>query len=304
MMDRLLENDTILKILSVLVAIAVWVQVNMSLPQTVDRRITVPLAWTLAPHSRLVVLAIRPADVTIQIQGPTSAMGPNVTADAWVDLSKMTRPGTYSEPVVASVPTGTRLVAVTPGHVLVTVDTEVAKKFPVTLTTTGHPPAGYGVARASTSTATVTVSGPSRYVNQVAAVVGRVDVSHATGPFTAQVLLFPVNRKGQTVGHVELSQELVSADVQVTAERTLPVVVSYRGTPAPGYTVGAIDVKPTTVTVFGPQSALAGLDHVVTQPVDIAGATGSVTATVALVQPPGVVGLSTGSVTVTITIAP
>ncbi|MCL8207332.1 MAG: hypothetical protein K6V97_04560 [Actinomycetia bacterium] len=303
MMDRLLENDTILKILSLLVAIAVWVQVNMSLPQTVDRRLgPVPLAWTLPPHSRLVVLSIRPAEVTVQIQGPTSAMGPNVTADAWVDLSKLTRPGTYSEPVVASVPTGTRLVAVTPGHVLVTVDTEVSRKLPVTLTTTGHPPPGYGVARTSTATSSVTVSGPSQYVDQVAAVVGRVNVSHATGPFTAQVLLFPVNRRGQTVGHVELSPELVSADVQVAAERTLPVVVSYRGTPAAGYTVGTIDVKPTTVTVYGPTSALAGLDHLVTQPVDINGATGTVTATVALAAPSGVT-LSTGSVTVTITIS-
>ena len=46
-----------------------------------------------------------------------------------------------------------------------------------------------------------------------------------------------------------------------------------KGSPAPGYEVGSIDVDPATVEVIGPENALRGLDGAMTEPVSVADAT-------------------------------
>lgn len=309
-MDRLLENDTILKILSVLVAIFVWAQVNGSVAQTVERRLgPVPLAWTLPPGSGLTVLSLKPNNVTVEIQGPTSDTGGNASAYAWVNLKKLTRPGKYSLPVLASVPTGTKLVAVTPNHVLVTVDRLANRRMTAKLVQVGEPITGYAVTGFSVPNRTVTLAGPSDYLDQVTQVVGKVDVSGQKSGFAEQVLLVPENSRGQAIAtqannRIEVSPQVLTVQVGVSPVKSLPVVVNYSGQPASGYVIRSISVSPNTITVYGPEAALKALSNVTTAPVSISGASQTISEAVKLALPSGVSVLGAGTVQVTIVIGP
>jgi hypothetical protein len=52
----------------------------------------------------------------------------------------------------------------------------------------------------------------------------------------------------------------------------VPVRARLRGEPARGYAVAAVTVVPSTVVILGPESAMANLQAVYTEPVDVAGA--------------------------------
>jgi YbbR domain-containing protein len=289
MMDRLLENDTVLKILSVLVAVFIWFTVNFHPggPQLERRLGPVPISWSVPSRRDLTVLSIRPASVTIFIQGSPSVVGGAATAGAWVNLASITAPGTYTLHVEAAVPTGSSLVQVVPRDVVVTVDVVVTRHFHPVLTPVGTPADGYGLVRIGGTERAVAVTGPSRYVKMVRAVVGRVGVSGETTNFQAQVILQPVNARGVPVSHVQVSPEVLDVPVKILPEKTVPVVVRYAGHPATGLTVTGIQVSPGRVTVAGPAAALAGLSAIDTVPVNVGGARHDVTAEAALSLPAG-----------------
>ncbi len=288
MTDRLLENDTALKILSVLIAIAIWVQVNSGVPRQVNRKLgPVPVTW-LAATNHYTVLGMHPASVTILIEGSPTSVTQSIHAEAWVDLAHITKPGSYSLPVSASVPPGTSLVSVTPPDVTVTVDSITAKKFSITPVPQGHVASGYGIVAMTPVSTVVEVSGPSHDVAAVAHVDARVNVSGQTGNLEAQVALVAVTASGHAVPQVTVSPSLMDVAVTVSPEKVLPVVVKYHGTPGPGFVVGAITVSPSRVAVFGPASALSGMTSVYTDPVTISGSTTSVTKQVHLALPTGV----------------
>jgi YbbR domain-containing protein len=301
MMDRLLENDTVLKILSLLVAIFVWVDVNGGASQLVQRKLgPEALSWSVPATRNLTVLSIRPSTVYVWIQGPPNTTTNATAVGAWVDLSKLTAPGTYTLPVEASVPQGSTLVEVQPKYVVVTVDSVITRRFHVLLKPVGTPPPGYGVVAVGTPPHPAAVTGPGHLVKQVAAVEGKLDVAGNTTSFSEQVILFPVNAKGQVVPDLQVSPEVVTVPVTVLPEKTVPVVVHYTGQPAAGLTVTGIQVSPGQVTVAGSAAALAGIAAIDTKSVNLAGQDKTFTVRAHLVVPPGVEVVNPTTVEVTI----
>jgi YbbR domain-containing protein len=300
-MDWLFEHDTALKILAVLVAVAVWVQVNTSTPQPVEHGVAAVVSWTPPVSPALHVVTPRPADVTVEIRGTPSAVS-SVGVAAYVNLNKIARPGTYTLPVSATVPAGTSLVSVTPSTVTVTVVQYASKSFAVKLETSGTLASGYGVQSMSLPNPHALVKGPIAAVKKVAAVVARLPLSGQTSSFSSQAALVAVNRDGVPVKGVTVSPSSRLADVTVSPEKIVPVTVKYTGQPAAGFSVGTISVSPLHVTLFGPASVLGSIVAVYTTPVDIAGATGPVTATPVLKLPTGVTASVPSTVTVTIAV--
>ncbi|MCY0886699.1 MAG: CdaR family protein [Firmicutes bacterium] len=310
MMDRLLENDTALKIISVIVAIALWVTANSNrTPPTVATLGPIPLEWTTLPQgSDLMVMGLKPGAVTVQIKGPPTAVNAAHSSSlaAWVSLGQLTRPGTYSLPVHAAIPAGTSLVAVYPSRVVVTVDRVGRVKRAVTVRTIGTPDPGYLVASVNTSVPSAVLSGPSGDLAAVTEVVAEVPVAGRKASFSQQAILQPLNDEGRIVPHVEVNPVLATVSVTIKPqppEVTLPVVVRYNGQPAAGYQIVSIGVEPSTVTVTGSAAALSGLTAVDTAPVDLSGARGPVAATVGLSLPPGVSPVAVNRVHVSIRIA-
>lgn len=309
-MDRLLENDTVLKVLSVLVAIFLWFQATASSTQSVNRDFgPVSVFWTAPANSNLNVVSIEPSVVTVQIKGPPRTVSEVAVhaVTAYVNLSRLTRPGTYTMRVGASVPQGTSLVSIVPAQVVVTVDQIGSRKIPITLRPEGEPNASDQLVSLTPSQKVATLTGPTNDLNQVAAVVGEVPVAGQSASLSTQVLLLPLNDHGKLVSHVEVSPPSVTANAVIEPkppEKTVPVVARLSGYPASGYKVSRITVSPSKVTVTGSQSALAGLSQVGTVAIDVAGLTNGITEAIPLSLPKGVSAVGSPDVTVTVTITP
>lgn len=83
--------------------------------------------------------------------------------------------------------------------------------------------------------------------------------------------------------------QVTPSNVFVTFEpasaRTVPVVPSVEGDPAPGFVVGTLTADPATVDVVGPLGAVSKLTEAITEPVSVAGASTPVTETVTIGVP-------------------
>ncbi|MCY0897571.1 MAG: CdaR family protein [Firmicutes bacterium] len=310
MMDRLLENDTVLKILSVIVAIFIWIQAGAASTLSINRSIG-PVAVgysSINPH--LTVLSINPATVTVQIKGPPSAVESSAMTSevlAQVNLSGLTKAGIYSLKVSGTVPPGVGVVSVTPPRVVVTVARMGQQKVPVVIHVTGQPALSYQFVGYNSSLSQATIYGPTSALNQVRSVVGTLSIAGRTATVTSAVVLHPVNALGHVVPKVEVNPPTanVTATIQLKPpEKVLPVIGQLTGKPAAGYKVSQISVYPSTVILSGSKRVLASITHVYTIPVSVSGASQNITVAVPVVVPKGTTLASSGEVTITVTIAP
>jgi YbbR domain-containing protein len=124
------------------------------------------------------------------------------------------------------------------------------------------------------------------------------------------VTLVAVDEQGSAISaavRVDVEPAQVRVRVPIFTDRrsrTLPVRPIVIGTPAAGFEVASVEVEPTVVSVEGDANDLAGLDRADTQPIDVAGASSTVTRTVGLALPEGVQSLGSGTVQVTIRLIP
>lgn len=77
--------------------------------------------------------------------------------------------------------------------------------------------------------------------------------------------------------------------IDVTAEKSLPVLPNVTGRPARGWDIAEVQVDPRMAMVFGPASSLARMTRVTTDPISIEQRTGTVSvAATVLAETPGV----------------
>jgi len=81
---------------------------------------------------------------------------------------------------------------------------------------------------------------------------------------------------------VQVTPSAIAMTFETSETRSLPVLPSVEGRPAPGYVVGTLTADPASVEVVGPESAVRRATEVLTEPVLIAGAAGRVSETVTL----------------------
>ena len=194
------------------------------------------------------------------------------------------------------------------GTVRVELKPLVSQVVPVSLDVVGMPPMGYEPSEPSVDPDQVVVSGPEELVGRVSLAVAEVDLSGATTDVRQTYSLVPRDESGFIVEGVTLDPSSVDVEITVEQKRFSRVVVvspSLEGSPAAGYNVTAVEVDPASVTLLGPLELLTVVSFVVTEDIDITGATSDMTRIVYLTGlPPGVTVSGAGTVTVRVRIAP
>lgn len=287
-----LSDDLAIKAFSVILAILLWINVagpERALPTAPiqDTRHNVAVTWRNLPPD-LVVAAVEPDTVSVTYRASADVADSlsDQSFTAFVDLRNAVG-GRLAFNVDVAVPPGVQLVSVTPSRVTVTLVPLEARTFPVKVELRGRAPEGYQALAPAVDPSQVVVRGTRDRVQQVAAVVAAVDVTGRTADVEEAVPLRAVDARGEAVPDVTLqpSSARVTVPVAQWTSKDVPVVPVLVGTPGDGYRIASIAVNPGTVSLSGSRGRLDGVDRVMTAPVDISGATATVTAT-ADVHPP------------------
>jgi YbbR domain-containing protein len=291
MMERLFERNMSLKILSVCLALLLWLQATAvsgpALPQTVR---DVPVQYrSLA--SGLVMMS-SPSSVNLVVRGRSDVVR-HLTRDsftAYVDL-RGAGLGRGSFAVNVEGPEGVIIGQITPAEVPVDIDAWDSRQVPVAIYTLGSPGVDHAMKDHQTRPTDLYVEGPRSAVQMVSHVVAKVDISGATQTIGRTVVVRPVNAEGAEVQGVTVMPPTV--DVQVSIVRLPParqvsVRANLQGSPAEGYVQGEVRVQPEEVRMWAQSGVGDAVRYLWTHPIDIDGVTETVQRDVLLLVPEGV----------------
>ncbi len=170
-------------------------------------------------------------------------------------------------------------------HVIV--EDLIRKQIRITPVTVGEPADGYTIGPIKSDSNVVRVSGPKSIVDTIDHAEVAVDVSGMMGDIRANeaIVLYDENENEVSQKDLELSIDRTSVNVEIYGTKEIEVQVEYSGVPAEGYAVtGAPISSVNTVTVTGEKEYLAGTEALVVPEgvIDISGAAESVNVSVDL----------------------
>lgn len=254
---RLLTRNLGLRVLSLLLAIALWVFVNAG-EHTDEAQLEVPVRYN-SLHGGLVIINDHPQFIKITVSGTPTML-------SLLDPDRMTLrlnltgvgPGQASfrlTPEMFSQYRGTSVTRIVPSQIVLDIDRVITAPVCVKLDVEGQPATGYRVASTEVTPSEIEASGPSRFVSALRYIgTEPLSIQGAAGDVDAPVaVLDPGSR-------VRLGTEVVEAKVmlaQVIVDREFKgLKVQVRATESRS----RIDPGQATLTIRGPLLKLAKVD--------------------------------------------
>ncbi|WP_017814209.1 CdaR family protein [Paenibacillus shenyangensis] len=316
MMDKWISNNTVAKVLALVVSILLWIMVHMD-NNTLPMQSSASQVGTsvindvqVQPYGfdedKYVLKSIEPSTVSIEVRGTRPDLLPSDSYKAKVDLSQIKGAGTVSLPLITDTPASVQYVSSTPSVVKVTIEEKTSNAFVPEIITQGEPAAGYqkGTPVITDGTDKVSVTLPQSRLEDVQKVQGVISVADATDTVSKTVALAVYDKAGNVMKDAVISPSSVKAEVPIgAATRTLPLNLSYTGQLPNSLVLAGTEVSADQITVYGSESALAALGDSITASVDLSSIeqAGTVTLTAKLDLPEGTERISPSSVQVKIT---
>ncbi len=308
MMERLLKNNTVVKVFAFFLAMMLWVYVTgdalrANIPEVTRTFRNVPLTW-FNLDERLEIMQI-PERIDVVLNGRADLIN-EITPEnikASVSLEGLGE-GQHRIFPTAEVPRGVRVLSFFPQQVAVTLEVVESPQKPIVLEITGSPAAGFVMGEPRILPGAVFVRGPRSLLARVDRAKVTVNVEGADGDRVQMVPVQAVDAAGEVVNNLVVNPEIVEIMIPFSKpQKTVPVRVPLSGEPAAGYVVRQLTVTPAAITLEGSEEDLAAISELITEPVNITNATGNITLELPLRGlPEGVSSLFAGKVQVEIVI--
>jgi YbbR domain-containing protein len=296
-----------LKLAAVVVAMLLYVGLVVSQDSAVVQG-PIPITTLNQPGGTVLINVLRELD-EIRYVAPADAGRLRVEDfRATIDLSDVEPTGTPVTLRVSVQPNDPRVtvIDVLPRSIQVVLDRVETKTVPVRVDE-GTVPTGIQTGDPVVDPASVTVTGPSSAVRAVVEVVASVRIDPSGVNVDRVITPTPTDDQGRPVTGVGLDPTTIHVQVPLFTNRqsrSLPVIPTVTGTPAPGFRIASVSSDPLVVSLVGNLDALAALVGADTEAVLVAGATSDVDVTVKLTLPAGVLPLGDGKVRVRVHIEP
>lgn len=283
-------------LLSVVLAIAVWwIAINQENPLvTADLEERVPVTVVGLGENVVIVEDLSNEAVRLRLRAPRNSWTDLTVADfrATLDLTGLGA-GEHDVAVqVKSVDPQVGILDVQRPQLSVTIDTLAQKEVPVLVEIMDGAAFGYDPQPSVYRPMTVTVTGPTSHVQQVAGVRAEVYLGAAKSQVESMETVTPVDAQNQVVTRVTADPALVQVVVPVEqwpGRKEVAVRVKLSGRPADGYRLSSVKVEPSTVVLQGDSEVLANVPgYVETDPLALDDAAGDVRLRLNLLLPEGV----------------
>lgn len=170
---------------------------------------------------------------------------------------------------------------------------EITRTVPLTVEVTGSVPFSFEQGKPSLTLDgrpldNVLVRGPQSRVERVSLARVVADIDRLTGNYSSSRSVELVSQEGEVIAGVAAEPASVDVLVPIASSagiKRVPVVPRLIGTPGSGQIVSGVSVDPQFVQLTGGSDALNAIESIETLDVDIAGATRTISHTVALRVP-------------------
>lgn len=279
-MKKSLMNKSTLKILSLLIAILIWVVVkNVQDPMLVKVITKIPVTIVnesyLASNLEVPLLIEGQDTVNVKVKGRESVVKELTREDftAIADMTQIISMETTPRMVPVKVSCEGLLdsdISVTPGNIQVDIEEQTSVEKIIAVNTGDTiPDKNYEVGVLKANPEKVTISGPESIVNKIDRVVAMVDVSGRKETRTeldSELKIYDKNQdelSEKQLSYLDL-KEIRNNKIKVTAEfwkaqNKISLKAESSGSPKYGYQVSEIKLVPDTISIAGTDEALQKL---------------------------------------------
>lgn len=277
-LNALLDDNRILAIISLLIAILIWSIVTLSIKPDTTRdihNVPVNFGYDSGRYTSLGLDIVSEPEISVSLvaEGDGSVLGSMTSEDyvVYPDYTAVKNSGDIKLNLLVKItnPQLERRVSLglAPGTettVDVVFDAMETKEFPVVVAVNDLKMAeGFVLNKTSATPATISVSGPMREIEQIDHVVAEVTIDEEiVGSKSVPVQLKAVNKDYLDVNLEYASMSSSSAEVQLSVHQVaeLPLTVEFINTP-PGFDIDSLPyaLSRETLEISGPASVVANL---------------------------------------------
>ena len=290
-MKKNLMNKFTLKILSLAVAILVWLLVvNIEDPVRSETYWDVPVTIVnesyLTSNLQIPLLVDGSDTVTVRVRATSSTLRSidrdsiKAEADMTQIISMDTTP--YMVPVRVVCPgVSDEDITVTPANIPIETDELTSQAMTISASVGGTTPeAGYEVGKLTVNPEKVTISGPEDLINKLDRVVADIDVSGMSQSDNVSGSLHIYDKNGDELSSTQMSylnlQDIQNNQVEVyvdlwKVQPDIAIKAEYTGTPAAGYQVSAVSTIAGTDDALKELSAAGNTIEIPASEIDVSG---------------------------------
>ncbi len=293
-MNNLLKNDMKTKIVSVLIAILIWLYVsNSSNPFTDKTFYNIPVKIEnesfLDENGYIAEGNYMNTTVDVTIRGRKEAVEKIRTSDfeASLDIAQIKsvndRQLTITEPVCTQ--NDVTIISYSPKTVNIRLERDKSGSFIVTLNSNVTMKSGYVLHKTTITPDSMQISGKESLIDSVGSIVANLEVKELDRDTTKQLQCKVYNKEGKDISNLLNNDLKVTVKLEVAKEVPVSLVTSGRLTGDYVETFRAIE--PETVLMIGSPEVLDKINSIKTEPVVIDNITEDFTTNVSLVVPEG-----------------
>lgn len=153
-----------------------------------------------------------------------------------------------------------------PNNILIKVENEASKSFPISVMTENNPRDGYELGEMKVNPERVEISGSESTIEDIQKVVAKIDVIGISEDCEIKASLHIFDGNGNEMDQNGLQMNLgdkgVSVNVQILPSKKVKLEFEVSGNPAEGYYYTGLSSVPETIKVYGTKEALKGLDSI------------------------------------------
>lgn len=270
----MLNSNTFLKIISVIVAIILWAYViEATNPMKAQTYTDVPVQLLNEESLTARGLALSGEasyTVDVKVQAKRAELSKISAGDiiANADLFGYSMGKNYI-PVTVTAPDGVTIMEVKPIKINVVIEERVEVAKPIQVSFIGQFTDGIEAGQVKTQPEQILVSGAKSEVSAVAYVKAEVNTTKLTTQSgTIQAKAVAVNSAGDVVQNVRLSSSFIDVSARLSEVKEVPLTVDISGQVAPIYEVTGMNI-PSSVKIKGTQETLAGISSLTAAAIDI-----------------------------------
>lgn len=265
-------KDTIVKILSVLIAIFLWFYVITEQNPVVPKEVTLPIRLvnveSLAKNDLVMLNDLNSFSMTLKLKGKKEILDTvNLNSlTAYADLSGYRAEGEISVPIIINgLPDGVSITSRSLYSIIVSLDKKIVVQRPVTYNLTGNPIGGLASMVPILTPSEVVLTGAESIIDKVKVIRVDIDIAGAGANVNKTLPVKLLDAEGKAVEGIQLNTQNINVTVPIANTKRVPIQLALEGLPAEGYMIVDKFVTPKEILVTGEQGLLEGLNSISTR---------------------------------------
>ncbi len=290
-------SDRALKIISVVIAIGLWLYVVQVQSPDIERTVKdVPIVFsqkTSLEEKGLILIDNNEHTIDVRIKGRRQyvfGVNPN-NLTVVADVGGIDATGSHTLMTNIVLPyANLEIINKNPSVLSVTVDNLMEKEMPVTVEPTGNPKDNYVCGDATSSVEKVVIKGPQSIISGIEKISAKLDVSGKATDVAAisQLSIYGSNNKEIQSPYITLSESSLEVRCEILKAKTVDIVPVFAGNinNALNYLPDSNNIK--TVKIAGAPEVIDSIHEISTKPISESSIDENGTASVKLNLPTGV----------------